>query len=216
MYYRMIKSKPSRYTDDIGDIADFVGSLSPDQEPLLQGLADTAVRNIEAYIGSAITKQSIRLVFTRGESELNDAYAKSWLTSAQGYASYMTGTNQWIELPCPAESIDAVYLTQWGNSDPIPLVLNQDYTIDTFSKYPRVSLGAGILIQDLFQKYQNVIIDITGGLYDVDGSMLPEIKTAINCYVKDLYENRGDGEARDPLQGTAGYLVRNIKASSIA
>lgn len=192
MLYSITTNDVTKYQGDINDVGDWVASLSPDQLPILEALANSITVSTEKYLGQPLGKRQIRFVLSRGETELNDTYYRNWLASGNSYNNSASfGINQWIKLPCKAESIQGVYISTFGDEGLIPLD-SSEYSIDLISKQPRITFSFSQFIQDLFYKYNNLVIDFTGGLYEVDGTIPQSIDTAIKLQVKALFENRGD------------------------
>ncbi|GBR17477.1 head-tail connector protein [Gluconobacter frateurii] len=189
MDYRLILDTATTYTGDILELCDFVGSLSPDNEPIIQALADSATAFTEKYIGQPLGKRQLRVVCTRGETELMDTYYRQFLSG--GSFTYLN-SQQWLELPCSAESIQNIYLTSWGSQDLSPLVSGTDYDYDLWSRRPRIRLSYNLFISDLFNSYSNLIIDFTGGLYESDGSIPSPVNNAIKFLTKRMFEERGE------------------------
>lgn len=213
MLYRLQANDVSVYPGNYDDLADWIGSLSPDQQMIIESLADTATNIVEKRIGSPLGKRSIRYAASRGESELNDVFNRAWLSSGANFSG--TGNiNQWLQLPCMIESIQSVTLTSWG-TDPIQLTNGTDYVINTDQKYPRIVLSYPLYIQDFFYKYSGIIIDFTGGIYEVDGSVPKPLITAINYLTKGMFENRGDG-AFDPDDNGFKFLIGPYQLPDIA
>lgn len=209
MLYSLQTNDVTKYPGDINDVADFIASLSPDQLPIIQALADTVTLQTEKLLGQPLGKRSCRFVISRGESEVNDAYLRSWLTPSSSF--YNNTINQWINLPCKIESVQGVWITSWTSEELIPV----DYKIDLFSYKPRITFTLNDLIQDIFNHYNNLIIDFTGGLYEVDGSIPSSVDTAIKLQTKALYENRGDSTV-DLKNNGYDYLLAPYKNPEIA
>lgn len=189
MQYRLILYKTTTYPNDILDVCDFVGSLEPDNQPIIQALADSATVFTEKYIGQPLGKRQLRLVCSRGENELMDTYYRNFLSN--GSYNYLN-SNQWLELPCYAESIQNVYLTSWGSQELDELELGSDYDFDLWSAKQRVRLSYNIFINDLFTQYSNLIVDFTGGVYESDGTIPSPIDNAIKFLTKKMFEDRGE------------------------
>lgn len=214
MLYSLTTNDVTKYQGDIEDIGDWVASLSPDQLPILQALANASTISTEKYLGQPLGKRQVRFVLSRGETELNDTYFRSWLSSGNAYGNSASfGINQWVKLPCKAESIQGVYISSFGDEELIPLE-SSDYSVDLFSKQPRITFSFSRYIQDMFYKYNNLVVDFTGGLYEVDGTIPQPIDIAIKLQVKALFENRGDSTV-DLQNNGYQYLLAPYKLNEI-
>lgn len=210
MLYKLTTNDVTKYPGDLADVQDWVASLSPDQIPIINALADAATVFTEKYLGTPIGKRSIRVVIARGESELSDNYARSWLQSGSSWGSCFSGSNQWTELTTPAESIDAVSIGTWTDCSLIPLMNGTDYTCDLLTKNPRIMFSYNMAMTDYFYRFKNLVIDYTGGLYEVDGSVPSPVMTAIHYMVKGMFENRGD-TTFNPIDNGYRYLLSAYK-----
>ncbi|MBS1015404.1 phage gp6-like head-tail connector protein [Acetobacter persici] len=215
MLYKLTTNDVTRYPGDIADVQDWVASLSPDQMPIIQGLADAATVITEKYLGTPIGKRSIRLVISRAETELNDNFARAWLQSGTSWGSCFYGSNQWTEIPTPAECIQSVSVSTWSNCSLIPLINGIDYTTDLLTKNPRIMFSYNMSITDYFYKFKNLVIDYVGGLYEVDGSVPSPILTAIHYLIKGMFENRGD-TSFDIMDNGYKYLLSAYKQPDIS
>lgn len=216
MLYKVTPLDKTVYTGDREAVYDFVGSLSPDNMPLIDALTDTATTITEKYIGQPLGRRQIRMVLARGETELNDLYHKSWLSSGANFGGAMSGTiNQWIEFPCDVSSIQSVTVGQWQQDADISLYEGKDYSLDLMSSKPRIMFSYNLYIQDYFYKFKNLIIDFTGGLQEIDGTIPTPIDIAIKYMTKNMFENRGDNST-GPLDTGFKYLVANYVNPHIA
>lgn len=216
MLYRVTPNNKTTYQGDRESVYDFVGSLSPDNMPLIDALTDAATVITEKYIGQPLGTRQIRMVLARGESELNDAYQKSWLQSGANFGGGMTGTlNQWIEFPCDVQSVQSVMIGSWQTGTEMYLTAGQDYEVDLLTYKPRIMFSYNLFIQDFFYKYKNLVIDFTGGLSEVDGTIPQPIDIAIKYMTKNMFENRGD-TSTNPIDNGFKYLVSNYVNPHIA
>lgn len=212
MQYRITCADVTRYPGDRNSVYDFVRSLSPDNMPIIDGLADAATNVMEKYLGSPIGKRQIKLNVARGETELNDAFARSWLSGGFSYGGCIS--NQWIELPTPAESVQNINLGVWGDCQGIDLVDGQDFYLDLTNRFPRIMLSYNIIWQDFFIKYKNLTIDYVGGIYEVDGTIPSPIDTGIKFLVNGMFNNSGDSASILESNGFK-FLVDNYRKPSI-
>lgn len=213
MLYSLVTNDVTKYPGDVNSLIDFVGSAGPYRDAIIEQIGDANTSTIEKYLGTPLGKRSCRFVISRNASELSDGYHNSWLRTGTAFTSNGISTNQWIELPCHVESIQSVTVSIWGGED-VVLVEGQDFYADLSCKYPKIMLGWNMSIMDAFYKYKNMIVDFTGGLYEVDGTIPAPILLAINMATKGFFENPGDG-AFNPLDNGMNFLLKNYQVPAI-
>ncbi|MBF0892723.1 hypothetical protein HKD28_15125 [Gluconobacter sp. LMG 1744] len=203
----------TKYPGNTDDLIDYVGSAGPDRDPMIIAAGNSVTMAIEKYLGTPIGKRSCRYVVSRNASELSDGYHNSWLRTGTAFTANGISTNQWIELPCQIESIQSLTVSMWGG-DNIQLQEGIDYHVDTDCKFPKIMLSWNMSIMDMFYKYKNMIVDFTGGLYEVDGTVPEGIIFAINMATKGFFENPGDG-AFNPLDNGMNFFLKNYQVPAI-
>ena len=213
MLYSLRTNDVTKYPGDIEALYDYVGSLSPDREATIQMIANANTGVIEKYLGSPLGKRSCRYVISRNASELSDGYHRSWLSTGNAFTSNGIATNQWIELPCQIESIQSLTISIWGGQNQ-QLIEGVDYYVDLDCKYPKIMLSWDQSILDMFYKYKNMIVDFTGGLYEVDGTVPEPIIMAINNLTKGYFDNPGDSKF-DPTDNGMKFLLSNYQVPAI-
>ena len=213
MLYSLRANDVSVYPGNIDDLIDYVGSGGPDRDPIIQQIANANTLSIEKFLGSPLGKRSCRFVISRNANELSDGYHNTWLKTGTAFTATGISTNQWIELPCQIESIQSVTVSIWGG-DNVELVEGKDFYVDLDCKYPKIMMGWTMSIMDMFYKYKNMIVDFTGGLYEVDGTVPASVILAINMATKGFFENPGDG-AFNPMDNGINFLLKNYQVPAI-
>jgi len=215
MLYNLVPLDKTVYTGDRETVYDHVGSLSPDSMALIDAYTDASTALVEKYVGKPLGKRSIRLVLAKGETEVNDTFFKSWLSSGSGFGGYSLGfINQWLELPCQAESIESVVLGSWSGP-PLHLVEGSDYSTDIFTNKARIMFSFNMFYQNYIYQFKNTVIDFTGGLYEIDGTLPAPIDIAIKCLTKKMFEGRGT-DPSELIDNGIKSLLCNYAAPSIS
>jgi len=206
MYYKLITDDVTSYTGDQDYLIDYVGSMSVDQDQVIQDLADASTQRVERFLSAPLGNRNCTIVFSRNKKEIGDSFSQTLTGSFSIGGPGGISTNQWIDIPSPVTTVTEVSVGQWSGPD-IILTEDVDYSVDLDCSYPRIMFSWNFLIYDGYTQYKNLKIKFQGGICEVDGTIPKAINAAIVRMTKMLYDNRGETPASIFDNGTFSLLA---------